>query len=343
MNTSLDQKLADLQKQELSLKQTAQALESQCTDSSDTALAYCGFLYSAGLFKTLFLFIIKQIKKKKPVPWFYFFLLIKKFNLQFEEKEILEFFDSFSCEADWPHLLAGGFAGNYILLSRRHQKLNDYYDKHENVRLALIKEMKAARRQGFDQKEEDILNKLIEEGDRRHPLFTQRQRELKEKKALKIIKNHKRLNFTAPQSAKPRSSNSQQAKNIFKHFKLMVQTKKHKVEDLAIALAGMNHADLAAELLENYLSSASRKWLYLDFLLESNQHLVCLNAIDRFEEEGCSPEAMPELLYAKARALRGLGERCSSENLLKEVIKIKPRHQSAETLLSQWKSEEKIS
>ena len=108
------------------------------------------------------------------------------------------------------------------------------------------------------------------------------------------------------------------------------------VDDLAVFLYFLGHGDKALKLLENCLKTDSRRWLYLECLLDSKQYLKCLNLVESMFLK-CRPSSMASLMIMKARAYIGLKEYDLAQNLLEDLIKTSPNY-LAEDLLQKIKS-----
>lgn len=103
----------------------------------------------------------------------------------------------------------------------------------------------------------------------------------------------------------------------------------YQMECFKEALAALNHAP----------ASAAKDWLRVELLHENKLFLEVLTELSHIEIKYASdPETVYSSLVLKAKALWGLNDRESAIQILEKMLKEKPSHTTAQTLLREWKA-----
>ena len=336
MQTTLDKEISSLALQGCSFHKIALHLQ----DTEEYA-DYCAFLFSGGLHKHLFKYLIERLKKNLPISWMHLFALIKQYQLDISTDLITQVFLQNHYEPAFltnSHCLASA-----ELLNLRNEYLNQCYK--QDAQLRIEKELQIAVSQKLLKKEGELIQDLIQLDDK-NPLFQQKWQEYQYKRARDVFDEynnahqnflHTIQNHTSPEEDKI-------LKNLVKGLNQL--TKKHPpklINDMIIILSSTGYTHLAIEFMENHLNTDERQWIYLDLLLEDKQYLKCLNFVERrFLQTKPNSETAFALNYAKAQAYYGLKEYDKAKTILSDLISLRPQYRSAKTLLSQWKLEEEL-
>jgi thioredoxin-like negative regulator of GroEL len=127
---------------------------------------------------------------------------------------------------------------------------------------------------------------------------------------------------------------------------------KRLIVDRALEVAG-THADLAYELamalhfmdfhteaiavLEKAPEGAAADWLRLDLLIAARLFVDALTEAQTLESRYASdPEATFATAYARARALKGLGQTELAIDLMRGLVRVRPGYKSAQSFLMDW-------
>lgn len=107
--------------------------------------------------------------------------------------------------------------------------------------------------------------------------------------------------------------------------------------DLALALHFMEfHVD-AIEVLNQAPASPSIDWLRLDLMIFARLYVDALSEATRLEELYASdPETAFGATYARAHALKGLGQDEAAVELLRGLVRVRPSYKSAQSFLMDW-------
>ncbi len=121
------------------------------------------------------------------------------------------------------------------------------------------------------------------------------------------------------------------------HARELVQKHPEKNYDLAMALAFMDFSEEAVEILRLSARSPEAEWFELELLLKSRKFLEALELSQQLEVKFVEdPESSFAAIYARARALWGLGQKSQAVDFMKSIVKIKAHYKNAHSLLDHW-------
>jgi hypothetical protein len=107
--------------------------------------------------------------------------------------------------------------------------------------------------------------------------------------------------------------------------------------DIAVMLHFMDFNAEAVELLAGIEGDPAVDWLRLELLLQARQFVTALDEASRLEVRYAGePESTFALVYARARALWGLGQSTAAIDLMRSLVRIRPGYKSAFSLLLDW-------
>lgn len=117
----------------------------------------------------------------------------------------------------------------------------------------------------------------------------------------------------------------------------LAKERPQSVYDLAIGLHLMDMNAEAVELLKIGPASAAADWLKLELMLHARQFVNVLElAADLETKHAEDPESAFAAIYARARALKGLGQNTLAIDLLRSLVRVRPNYKSAQSLLLDW-------
>lgn len=130
---------------------------------------------------------------------------------------------------------------------------------------------------------------------------------------------------------------SEVRKLLLNHAKEIIQKNPQKNYDLAMTLAFMDFNHEALEILRLGERAGTAEWFELDLLLKSRNFLEALELSAKLEiKYADDPESSFAVIYARARALWGLGQKSQAIEFMKSIVKIKAHYKNANSLLSHW-------
>ena len=305
-------------------------------------MAYCGFLKSAGLYKSLLQSVIERIKKDQAIPWFYLFLVVDKYQLEVDLAQLAHLFSEKSSDSDWDFLMTSSCLAEHHWVNTRNQYLQQFYEDSQDPQIVMEKELAFIRSQGLVRKEEELLKQLLEL-DEKNPFFKNEYMECQRKKAYQTFSEYKNSSSSQSHRSAAIYQNKEERQAIDHLLSHLKGKGSLMIDDLTILLSSTGYAGAAIEFLQSHLETSSRQWLYLDLLLESGQYLRCLTFIEQLFLE-CNPDSETafSLVYIKARAYYGLKEYNKAKKLLEGLISACPQHHLAKTLLLNWESAEEM-
>ncbi len=117
----------------------------------------------------------------------------------------------------------------------------------------------------------------------------------------------------------------------------IVKTQPEKNYDLAMALAFMDFFDEALSILRLSARTPEAEWFELELLLKSRKFLEALELSQQLEVKFAEdPDSSFAAIYARARALWGLGQKSQAIEFMKSIVKVKAHYKNAHSLLSHW-------
>ncbi|MEK7355519.1 MAG: hypothetical protein AAB250_03675 [Bdellovibrionota bacterium] len=107
--------------------------------------------------------------------------------------------------------------------------------------------------------------------------------------------------------------------------------------DLALSLHFMDFNTEALEVLSVAPPSPSSDWLRIELMILARKFGDALAEASTLEARYASdPEAAFAITYARARALKGLGQGELATDLLRSLVRVRPSYKSAQSLLMEW-------
>jgi hypothetical protein len=93
----------------------------------------------------------------------------------------------------------------------------------------------------------------------------------------------------------------------------------------------------AIAVLEKAPEGAAADWLRLDLLIAARLFVDALTEAQTLESRYASdPEATFATAYARARALKGLGQTELAIDLMRGLVRVRPGYKSAQSFLMDW-------
>jgi hypothetical protein len=124
---------------------------------------------------------------------------------------------------------------------------------------------------------------------------------------------------------------------LLTHARDIIKKNPNKNYDLAMTLAFMDFYPEALEILRLGERVDTAEWFELDLLLKSRNFLEVLELSSKLELKYASdPESSFAVIYARARALWGLGQKSQAIEFMRSIVKIKAHYKNAHSLLSHW-------
>src|SRR5207253_6137253 len=107
--------------------------------------------------------------------------------------------------------------------------------------------------------------------------------------------------------------------------------------DLSVMFMFMESYSEALKMLAFAMPSSESQWLRLELLLKAREFVLALDEADRMEMTySTDPESTFAATYARARALRGLGQTAQAVELIRSIVSVRPNYKSARSLLMDW-------
>ena len=304
------------------------------------------FLLSAGLYPKLFKQVRKIAEGGGRIPWAQFAEALGRSGIQLDTLEV---------EA----ILAGAEAQqsmNDLILSRELDKYEPALaEARDMLRFEKSKEL-LGRKQGLRDKLQFMrANRLFDEEAKViaeiQAIFPDETGMDVEKESLKlrwareVIANSStttdptsdlqwKIERLPPEQAAAKAMIVERAKEL-------AAENPERAYDLAITLQMMDFPLEALSVLEFAPARSASDWLRLELLVQARQYASVLDEATRLEiEYAGEPESAFAAVYARARALRGLGQGSMAVDLMRSLVRIRPQYKSAQSLLMDWSGDD---
>lgn len=226
----------------------------------------------------------------------------------------------------------------------RRELKSQWSDKHHFLKKELLAQVEMLRTQELDQDEERALRKL-------HRLFPKDQaiqrliEEQRERKALHLLEARVRAPESIWEKTEKPDLDPEDRQIIHAIILSMQRALKKNPElrkDFSVALLTWDYPEGAIEILEKSKRikkpTKSEVWLLMEALLQARRFVALLTLIGETEQSpNLEPDDIFGLLYLKARAYWGLGNKFSAIEILENLVNHRPSYRSAITLLRLWK------
>ena len=304
------------------------------------------FLLAAGLYPVLFEQIEYLASDRAKLPWAQFVEVLGRTGVKPDEFE-------------WRSLIEGAEAQEGGVVELFKSPYLDLLDGTEKVLIQKREVLRESRRRIFEEKKSELKDKMI--FMRNNRLFDQEKEVLEELAALfpdelEFVKERESLQLRwAREIIANAAPESELASDL--HWKLetlspeltdvknLIVARAHELAkekpflayDLAVALHAMDLHNDAIDVLAYGIHKPAADWLKLELMIFARQFVNALDHASRLEISYASdPDAAFAVIYARARALNGLGQASMAVDLLRSLVRIRPHYKSAQSLLMDW-------
>lgn len=310
--------------------------------SNDERRDFAHFLFATKQFQTLFDLCKKSLANSAILPWAPLTAAISKTGIHLAPSDIEKLIDGASAEDQVIEL---------IKVRELEQAGAQFSEIRKTLREQSTAMLEARKRELKDKLQFLRANLLAGEEERvleeLQALFpraaeVQREREAFDiRRARDVISRSRESRFQDPRQddMPPRLTQEEDVirKLVVTRAQELLKEDRTLALDLAMNLHFMEFNEDAAKLISPELGKPQVDWFYLELLIESRQFLVALEAASIFEiRYSADPDSSFAATYARARALRGLGQDGDAIELLRELVNVRPFYKSAHSLLTEW-------
>lgn len=307
------------------------------------------FLVASGLFPVFFQQILRMIQANSQLPWAQFAEALGRGKIRPTSEEIDAMFEGAEEQRATSDLVRSYqldiFDRRFTENRKRIDQLRE--EELERRKQDLKDQLKFLQANRLDNEESLVLEQI-------EALFPQDPEFQIAREALKVRRAREALARLAPlqeeaeilslQFAADRLSPEQQKVKdmIVLRAKEMAKKDPALAYDLAMSLHFMDFNAEAYEVLKDSgAGSAAIDWLKLELLIHARQFVTALDESAHLESKYSSePEAAFAVTYARARALKGLGQAEMAVDLLRSLVRVRPSYKSAQSLLLDWSGDD---
>ncbi len=294
------------------------------------------FLYLSNQHKTFLSALRMEINVEDPViPWTHLFAVLNAAN-KLNPDVVKTFVNSSTSGSE-----IGRFRINQPdLIELWNKRKQEASARYESRKRDLIKELDFARRQGFKDQRQRILDELesLYPGDAEVEAAFQSERELHARSTIhKVFQKKLAQNDWFPTS---NDIDPAVAKELLQFSKKYLKKHPSLTIDIAILFYQMDMYEEALLILDSSKEKTSHiLWYALQISIDGKQYARALSVIEQLRHRQLNNDNSFSLLYHQALALFGLGQKSEAKQIIANIVKIRPDYRSADSLLIEWDNE----
>ena len=303
------------------------------------------FLIQCGFYSTLAEFLSRLLEQQATLPWGHFAEGLLKAGAEIPEKLKLAMIQGAEAQKRISELSRchelDAFEAE--LVAQRKARFENAQASYQRRKQESIQEIETLRSQGLVEQETDLLAKM----QRYYPNDTEVGRlihEFRERKALGILNQQqsRKSTWVPLEIYEPVDPQDQQALAVVSNS-MNRWLKKHPeaLEDFVVAQMIWENFEVALSMIENAKKiSNSLIWLKIEAQLKSRKYLELLSTLAQVEISlSTDPEATFAILYYRAQAFWGLGNKYQAIEILESIATSRPSYRSTTVLLNEWRGD----
>jgi hypothetical protein len=304
------------------------------------------FLIQCGFYSTLAEFLSKLLEQRAILPWGHFAEGLFQAGADVPEKLKIAMIQGAEAqgrisELSRCHQLD---AFEVELAQQRKSLLENAQASYQRRKQESIQEIETLKSQGLIDQETELLEKL----QRYYPNDVDVGRlihDFRERKALGILQqNQNRKSTWVPlEIYEPADPKDQQALSVVTaSMNRWLKKYPELVEDFVVAQMTWENFEAALSMIESAQKiSIQLLWLKIEAQLKSRKYLELLSSLAQIEINLVSdPEATFAILYYRAQAYWGLGNKYQAIEILESIATSRPSYRATAVLLNEWRGDQ---
>lgn len=302
-------------------------------------IAIANFLLQSGRYLSLLELIKSSLQNSKKIPWAQLLEAAKQAGLKMNESVLAAALDGARFqEMEDQLVLSSAFDVEFPEIPELRRRSHEAARKAtEQKRQSLLDKLEYLKTQRMFEEEGKVLNELLQLFPGAD--FSALKKNYDERWAREVVSqrssspsasHHHELKEKSPEDLKMEqliSSEVQSAAGKNPHLRY----------DYTIMLYFMELFRPAIAVLKTEKASKAVDWLHLELLIRARQFVEALELASALETKYANdPSAAFAVIYARAQALFGLGQKQDAIELLNSIIKIRPNYRSAQVLVRDW-------
>lgn len=297
------------------------------------------FLYNSKQYRTFLITLRLEMTTETPtVPWTHLFSILKKYQL-LSEAEISLFLNSNTSTEDFTQFRINDTQLSELWNARKQKVLKDYQSKKDE----LIRALAFAKQQGLKEarlktikelsalypNDNDILNLLSQE------------KEFQARQTITRISQKKEATFEHPAASKDTDEVIALRAALLRQCLNKLKSQPESAADLVLLLYHMDLFTEALKLIDSITAVDTKLiWYEVMICIEIEQYVRGLSALHKLKSTKLDfIDQSFSIMYFHAIILNGLGHKAEAQQMLKNIIKIRPQFKSAASLLNEWEQD----
>lgn len=305
------------------------------------------FLLHCGFYPSLFDQLHRLVTQERRLPWAQFAEALGRCRVAPSEAELKAMVEGLNEQEAMDEILLSIQTERWdkLFVKKRSERRNRIKLEYAAKKATLLEKLEFMRSQRLYEEEGRVMTEL----QALFPLDSQIQKveeDYQDRWAREVVARNissntdvtdelaSRLNELTPEQKSIKEIFARQA---YEKAKDQVTKNPETAYDMALLLSFMDFYTEAIEVLNLATSEVRVDWLKLELLLKARQFLTALEEAGRLEiAYAGDPESTFSVVYARARALWGLGQGDLAIELMQSLVKIRPNYKSAQSLLADW-------
>jgi hypothetical protein len=304
------------------------------------------FFVASGLYVRLFGQVVRLVEDGQLLPWTALAEAIGRARIRLVAHEISSLVQGAEAQNAIPELLRSRQldAWHPDLLRRRSLEQQEQLERIKRRKQELKEKLEFMRNNHLQDEEAKVLAEVqnIFPGD---PEFQHEQEAYQLRWAKEVISNSSTTTDLTQdliwKSEKLAPEQEIGKDLIVRRAKVLAAEHPERAYDLALGLHFMEMHAEAIEVLNEGTSAAlsPSDWLRLELMISARQFVNALDEASQLELKYAGlPDTAFAVVYSRARALWGLGQKAMATELLRSLVRIRPQYRSAHSLLMEWTS-----
>jgi hypothetical protein len=304
------------------------------------------FLIQCGFYSTLAAFLSNLLEQRATLPWGHFAEGLLQAGADIPEKLKAAMVQGAEAQGRISELARCHELDAFEpeMIHQRKARIENAQSSYQRRKQESIQEIETLKSQGLIEQEEELLEKI----QRYYPNDQEVGKlihDYRERKALGFLNqnNNRKPRWIPLEIYEAVDPDDQKALDaITGSMNRFLKKHPHAVEDFVVAQMIWENFDAALQLIENAKNvSLSLIWLKIEAELKSRKYLELLSTLSQIEPKLASdPESTFAILYYRAQAYWGLGNKYQAIELLESIATSRPSYRSTAVLLNEWRGDQ---
>ncbi len=300
------------------------------------------YAINAGSIGPLLELYSKKLMAKETIPWGPFVEALGRASYRPQKPEILALITGSQAQELLPDLTTSFALDTFssLFIENRRTKFRRERQRILDLRQQLLEKLEFVRSQRIPTEEKKVLHQLgtLFPGDQKVQSEAQVHAEQWAREIINQREAFTDLDTALEDALPPMSTEVVSAKDhLFNQVMKYIKKHPDQAFDYALMFESLEFYKEAYEVLCHAPSTKQADWLKLEILIKGRQFVSALEETNGLElKYAGDPNSTFAVIYARAQALWGLGQKDTAIDLMKSIVNLRPSYRSARAILSSW-------